>query len=217
MTVERLRADAMGTGPAPVDAAGPHFAELATALASLRGQADAVWSWGADLAERLAGGGRVLVAGNGGSAAQALHLTSELVGRFRADRPPLAAVALVADVATLTALANDDGVEELFARQIRAHGRPGDIALLLSTSGRSPDIVHAAEVAREMGLEVWAMCGAVPSRLSEAATRVLGIAGPTTAAVQEAHQVAIHLLCRSVDATFEAAPGVAVGARGRPA
>ena len=93
----------------------------------------------------LAAGGRLLAAGNGGSAAQAQHLTAELVGRYRDERPGYSAIALHADTSTLTAVGNDYGFDSLFARQVTAHGRPGDILILLSTSGRSPNLLAAAE------------------------------------------------------------------------
>src|SRR3712207_9363710 len=91
---------------------------------------------------------RLLAAGNGGSSAQAQHLTAELVGRYRDDRPPFSAICLTAETSSLTAIANDYPPEELFARQVEAHGRPGDVLVLMSTSGRSPYIVAAAERGR---------------------------------------------------------------------
>ena len=114
-----------------------HLAALDAALRDLRGQAAVLECWGARLARVLADGGRLLAAGNGGSAAQAQHLTAELVGRYRDDREPLSAIALCTESPALTAIANDYGVAEVFARQVRAHGRPGDVLLALSTSGGS--------------------------------------------------------------------------------
>jgi phosphoheptose isomerase len=112
-----------------------HLQALAAALPLL--DTDRLEAWGRELADRLTAGGRLLVAGNGGSAAEAQHLTSELVGRFDAERTPLSALALHADSCAVTAIVNDYGAEEIYARQVRAHGRPGDV-LLLSASGSSP-------------------------------------------------------------------------------
>src|SRR5215212_5582040 len=100
---------------------------------------------------RAAGSGRLLVGGNGGSAAEAQHLAAELVGRLREERIPLSAIALTADSSAVTAISNDYGYEEVFARQVRAHGRPDDVLIVMSTSGRSPNLVRAAEAAREIG------------------------------------------------------------------
>jgi D-sedoheptulose 7-phosphate isomerase len=131
-----------------------HVASLTAALRSLDGQLDALDRWGRLIADVLCGAerGRLLAAGNGGSAAQAQHLTAELVGRYRADRPPFSAICLTAETSSLTAIANDYPADELFARQVEAHGRAGDVLVLLSTSGRSPNAVAAARRARECGV-----------------------------------------------------------------
>jgi D-sedoheptulose 7-phosphate isomerase len=144
--------------------------------------------------------GRMLAAGNGGSAAQAQHLTAELVGRYRADRPPFSAICLTAETSTLTAIANDYPADELFARQVEAHGRDGDVLVLLSTSGRSPNVVAAARRARQQGLTVLAMTGPSPNPLAAAADETICIDSPWTATVQECHLVALHLVCASFDA-----------------
>jgi phosphoheptose isomerase len=141
----------------------------------------------------------LLAAGNGGSAAQAQHLTSELVGRFHLERPALSAIALTADSASMTALANDYGAAALFARQVEAHGRPGDALVALSTSGRSPNVVAAAEAAARAGLVVVALTGSCPNPLAERADLCLAVQAATTATVQEVHQVMIHLLCTIID------------------
>jgi phosphoheptose isomerase len=145
--------------------------------------------------------GKALVAGNGGSAAEAQHLTGELVGRYVHDRVPLSAIALHADTSTITALGNDYGYEEVFARQVRAHGRPGDVLMLLSTSGRSPNLVAAAEAGRSLGLTVWALTGPGPNPLAAASSEALCLPG-ITPSVQEAHLVTVHLLCEVVDRTL---------------
>lgn len=112
-----------------------HLAHLTAALPPFRRCEPLLARWGATLARRLTDGGRLLVAGNGGSAAEAQHLTAELVGKLRDDRQPFSAIALHAETSALTAIGNDYGYAEVFARQVRAHGRPDDVLLLLSTSG----------------------------------------------------------------------------------
>ena len=134
-----------------------HLPLLRRALADLERQAPLVEAWGDRLAAVLGGGGRLLAAGNGGSAGEAQHLTAELVGRFETpDRRPLSAIALCAETSSLTAIGNDFGFEHAFARQVTAHGREGDILVLLTTSGRSRNLVHAAQAGRDAGLRVWA-------------------------------------------------------------
>jgi D-sedoheptulose 7-phosphate isomerase len=183
-----------------------HIASLTAALADLGGQVDTLDRWGRLLADVLTGRGRMLAAGNGGSAAQAQHLTAELVGRYRADRPPFSAICLTAETSSLTAIANDYPADELFARQVEAHGRDGDVVVLLSTSGRSPNIVAAARRAREHGMTVLAMTGPGPNPLEAAADETVCIDSPWTATVQECHLVALHLLCASFDEAVLAEP-----------
>lgn len=139
------------------------------------------------------GGGRLLVAGNGGSAAQAQHLTAELVGRFRRERAPLSALALHADSSSVTGIGNDYGFEEVFARPVRAHGR--DILLPMSTSGTSANLRRAADAANQAGLRTWALTGPAPNLLSERCSSTLCVDAGSPATVQERHLVAIHVLC----------------------
>ena len=176
-----------------------HLAALDAALRDLRGQAAVLESWGARLARVLADGGRLLAAGNGGSAAQAQHLTAELVGRFTTERQPLSALCLHADGSSLTAIANDYGPEEAFARQVRAHGRRGDVLLALSTSGRSANVLSAARAARSIGVTTWCLTGPAPNPLAELCDEAVCVAAPTTATVQELHLVALHMVCCAVD------------------
>ena len=175
-----------------------HLGGLRVTLDGLAGESGRIERWGVDLATRLSRGSRLLAAGNGGSAAEAQHLTAELVGRYRGEREPLSAIALHADTSAITALGNDYGYEEIFARQVRAHGRPGDVLMLLSTSGRSPNLVAAAEAGRSLGLTVWALTGPGPNPLADAASEALCLPGETPS-VQEAHLVTVHLLCEMVD------------------
>src|SRR5215212_5251014 len=122
---------------------------------------------------RAAGSGRLAVAGNGGSAAEAQHLAAELVGRLRDERTPLSAIALTADSSAVTAISNDYGYDEVFARQVRAHGRPDDVLLAMSTSGRSPNLLTAVRAAADAGLRTWAMTGPAPNPLAEACEEAL--------------------------------------------
>ncbi|MFB7598771.1 SIS domain-containing protein [Streptomyces sp. NPDC056160] len=180
-----------------------HCDELLAALGQFRGCAHITQRWGERLAAVLGGGGRLLAAGNGGSAAQAQHLTAELVGRYREDRPPYSAIALHADTSSTTAIANDYGVDEVFARQVRAHGRPGDVLMLLSTSGASANLLSAADAGRAAGLRVWALTGPAPNPLSAGGDEALCAAGASTATVQELHLVAVHMICAAFDAAIE--------------
>lgn len=155
--------------------------------------------WAGVLAELLPAGGRLLAAGNGGSAAQAQHLTAELVGRYDGERPGYSAIALNAETSSLTAIGNDYGYEEVFARQVKAHGRPGDALVLMSTSGRSPNLLRAAQAGHARGLRVWSMTGRRPNPLADLADEALDIEAPRTATVQEAHLLSLHLLCELFD------------------
>ena len=186
--------------PDPLLTAHRHCEALQDALARLRRDGLAqLAAWGRHLAEVLPAGGRLLAAGNGGSAAQAQHLTAELVGRYVTERRPYSAIALHAETSSLTAIGNDYGFDEVFARQVAAHGRRGDVLVLMSTSGRSDNLLGAATAARAAGLRVWAMTGRTPNPLAAQADSVLGIDAPDTATVQEAHLVALHLLCAAFD------------------
>jgi D-sedoheptulose 7-phosphate isomerase len=176
-----------------------HIAALRRPLAALEDEVDRIDAWGRRLARVLSAGGRLLAVGNGGSAAQAQHLTSELVGRYRDERPPFSALALHAETSCLSAIANDYGFEEAFARQVCAHGRPGDVLVALSTSGRSPNVLAAAAAAVDGGLTVWGLTGPAPNPLEERAEEVVAVDAAETATVQEIHQVVIHLLCASFD------------------
>jgi D-sedoheptulose 7-phosphate isomerase len=176
-----------------------HLAALAAALSSLEVEVDRIDAWGRHLAGVLMGGGRLLAVGNGGSAALAQHLTSELVGRYRDDRPAFSALALHAEGSSLTSITNDYGADEAFARQVRAHGRPGDVLVALSTSGRSSNVLAAVEAARECALTTWALTGRRPNPLAEACDDAVCADAPATATVQEIHQVVVHLLCAAFD------------------
>jgi D-sedoheptulose 7-phosphate isomerase len=183
----------------PLPAGRRHLAELEGPLHALHADAPRIEAWGRHLVEVLRGGGRLLAAGNGGSAAQAQHLTAELVGRYRDDRPPFSAIALCAESSSVTAIGNDFGIEEVFARQVRAHGRPGDVLVALSTSGTSPNVLAAAGAAADAGMVTWALTGRPGNPLAARADDCLCVDTPHTATVQEIHLIAIHLLCAAVD------------------
>jgi D-sedoheptulose 7-phosphate isomerase len=191
-----------GNGAVPADPAAvvrTHLAHLAPALACLEREAGHLAEWGQELARRLMAGQRLLAAGNGGSAAEAQHLTAELVGRFKADRRPFSAIALHADTSAVTAIGNDYGYGQVFARQVAGHIRPGDILLLLSTSGKSENLLQAAAEARRAGALSWALTGAGPNPLAGAVDDVIAIEA-LSANVQEAHLVALHAICHCFDA-----------------
>jgi D-sedoheptulose 7-phosphate isomerase len=180
-----------------------HIRYLTAALTGIGPAVETAGRWGRELAELLPRGARLFAAGNGGSAAQAAHLTAELVGRYRSDRRPFSAVALHAEVSALTAITNDYGHEEGFARQLEAHARPGDVAVLMSTSGGSANVVRAAERARDCGVRCWAMTGRGPNALTEIADEHLTVDSPFTATVQELHLVLLHVLCAGLDAELD--------------
>jgi D-sedoheptulose 7-phosphate isomerase len=181
------------------NAASRHLDAAVAALELLRTDLSRLQDWGSILATTLATGGRLLAAGNGGSAAHAQHLVSELVGRYDTERRPLSAIALCAETTGLTAIVNDYGADVMFARQVVAHGRVGDVFVAFSTSGKSENVVRAAQTARAYGLRTWAFTGAVPNPLAAAVDDIVAVPAFSTATVQEIHQVALHLLCEAID------------------
>ncbi|WP_406043524.1 SIS domain-containing protein [Micromonospora sp. NBC_00898] len=182
-----------------------HLGHLAAALLPFRRAEGLLARWGTELAWTLARGGRLLVAGNGGSAAEAQHLTAELVGKLRDDREPLSAIALHAETSALTAIGNDYGYHEVYARQVRAHGRTDDILLLMSTSGTSTNLLTAAQAGHDTGLRCWAFTGPTPNPLADACAETLAIDSPESQVVQELHLVATHVLCEYVERALPAA------------
>ncbi len=181
-----------------------HLDDLTETLAGLRVQAPRVHRWGRELARLLLDGGRLLAAGNGGSAAEAQHLTAELVGRYRHDRAPFSALALCSETSSVTAIANDYGYDQVFARQVTAHARPGDVVVLLSTSGKSQNLLEAARAARLAGAIVWALTGPLPNPLAALADDTLALPGEACN-VQEAQLVAVHALCEAFEAALPVA------------
>ncbi len=147
-------------------------------------------------------GRKLLIFGNGGSAADAQHLCGELVIRFQTERRALPAVALTADSAVLTACGNDFCYERVFARQIEALGQPGDVALGISTSGSSPNVVQALQVARKLGLKTMLLTGSRAGMAAQFSDLVMAAPAGTTARVQELHLAAYHLICEFLDNLF---------------
>jgi len=154
---------------------------------------------GRRIAECLRGGGKVLTFGNGGSAADAQHLAGELVGRFLRDRAALSAIALTTDSSVTTAIANDMGYDAVFRRQVEAHGRPGDVAVGITTSGRSPNVVQALQLARERGLVTLGLTGGGGGRLAGAVDYLIDVPHAETARIQEVHAMVVHVLCQIVE------------------
>ncbi len=154
------------------------------------------------LIETFREGGRALVFGNGGSASDAQHLVSELTGRFDRERPALPALALTANSSDLTAIGNDYGFEHLFARLVQAHGRPGDVAIALSTSGRSANVNAAVAEARARGLRSIGLVGKGGGELVSLVDVAVVVPSDSTARIQECHITVVHALCELVDAVL---------------
>ncbi len=185
------------TGPARVRRVLDELAALATRVAAE--QADTAAAIADRYATALRAGGTLFFAGNGGSAADAQHIATEYVVRFHANRAPLRAVALTTDTSLLTACANDMGFDAVFARQVEAHGRPGDVLVLHSTSGDSPNVVRAAQSARARGVTVIAFLGRDGGRLKALADVALIVASEQTARIQEIHLALEHAICELVE------------------
>jgi D-sedoheptulose 7-phosphate isomerase len=140
-------------------------------------------------------GHKVLLFGNGGSATDAAHIAAEFVGRYKRERMPLPALALATDIAAITCIANDYGFEELFARQVRAHGQKGDVAIAISTSGNSPNVLKGVAAARECGLTTIGWTGGTGGQLAALVDYPFVVPSPITARIQESHITLGHVLC----------------------
>lgn len=149
--------------------------------------------------ETLAEGGKILTFGNGGSAADAQHFADELAGRFDRERPALPALALTANTSDLTAIGNDYGFDHVFARLIQAHGRSGDLALGISTSGNSPNVLAAVEEARTRGLRTIGLTGKGGGKLAGCVDVPIVVPSAVTARIQETHITVLHVLCELID------------------
>jgi D-sedoheptulose 7-phosphate isomerase len=174
-------------------------AEAADALAPVIARAAAL------LTECLLADGRVLACGNGGSACDAQHFAAEMVGRFERERPELPAIALTTDTSILTAVANDYSFEQVFARQVRALGRAGDVLIAISTSGNSPNVIAAIRAAREREMRVLALTGKGGGKIGELMQPGdvhVCVPHDRTARIQEVHLLTIHCLCDAIDRTL---------------
>jgi D-sedoheptulose 7-phosphate isomerase len=150
----------------------------------------------------LKSGGKLMFAGNGGSAAEAQHFSAEMVGRFLTERKPLASVALSTDTSALTAIGNDYGYDQVFSRQVEALGRSGDVLIVLSTSGRSKNILAAMRAAAALGVATIAFTGREPREIGALADVVLNVPSSHTPQIQEGHLILGHLLCGLVETQF---------------
>ena len=183
------------------------LARLAEAVADARRlmervvseQGEAVAAAARLLADTLSAGGKVLIFGNGGSAADSQHIAAEFVNRFQVERPPLAALALTTDTSILTSIANDYAFAEVFAKQVQALGRPGDVAWGLSTSGSSLNVVLALERARGLGLKTLALSGGNGGPVAAQADLAIVVPSRNTPRIQEVHITVGHVLCDLVD------------------
>jgi D-sedoheptulose 7-phosphate isomerase len=151
------------------------------------------------IAGAIANGGKFLLAGNGGSAADAQHIAAEIIGRYRHDRPGYAAIALTTDTSALTAISNDYGFEQVFARQVQGLGRRGDVFLGISTSGRSPNIVAALKAARAQGLVTVGFTGTKGESMRALCDHLLVAPSDEAAVIQQVHMVAAHAICGEVE------------------
>lgn len=177
-----------------------------SAVESLKAFAVTIAAAGDGIVAALKAGNKVLTAGNGGSAAEAMHLTEELIGRFDADRVALPGVALCADATALTCIGNDYGFESLFSRQVEGLGKPGDILVLFSTSGNSRNIIAALEAANKGGLKTLCLLGRDGGKLAGKATWEIIVPAKATARIQEAHQVVVHILLEIIEQAFVRKP-----------
>ncbi|GAB4444513.1 MAG: SIS domain-containing protein [Chloroflexi bacterium OHK40] len=179
--------------------------ELQRLLADFRSQSAVVDAVAARLADGLLAGQTLFTCGNGGSAADALHLAEELVGRYRSDRRPLPALCLNADVTAITCIANDFGYEAVFARQLVALARPGDMLVAFSTSGRSPNILNALAAARTNGVLTVALLGHDGGPARDRADYPIIVPSGNSARIQELHGLVLHAICEEVEGRFGAA------------
>ncbi|MBI3399663.1 MAG: D-sedoheptulose 7-phosphate isomerase [Deltaproteobacteria bacterium] len=151
------------------------------------------------IADAFKAGSKLLICGNGGSAADSQHLAAEFVNRFVIERPPLPAVALSTDASIITSIGNDYSFEQIFSKQIKAIGKEGDVLLVISTSGDSKNIIMAAKAARDMGIKTIGLTGKGGGKMAKIADILLNVDSNVTARVQEAHITAGHIICELVD------------------
>ena len=184
------------------DAVTAHFRRSRDAIERAAGEREfvaAVLAIADRMTRSLKDGGKILFAGNGGSAADAQHIAAELVGRFTTDRAPLAAIALTTDTSILTAVGNDYGFDRVFERQVRALGRKGDVFVGISTSGRSPNILAALKAARELGIVTVGFTGQKGADMRPLCDLTLAVPSDETALIQQVHITAAHAICGLVE------------------
>jgi D-sedoheptulose 7-phosphate isomerase len=182
-----------------------HQARMTEALDAFNGCAPVLAEAASLLVTTLRAGNKVMVAGNGGSAAEAQHFSAELIGRFMRDRDPYAALALTTDTSILTAVGNDYAFDDVFSRQVAGLGRPGDMFVAYSTSGESENLIRAADVAKSIDIQVVAVTGPHPSRLGDMADLAIVVPASNTPVVQELHMAITHLLCEIAEREMSAA------------
>lgn len=190
----------------PLTRVRDHFAEsIATKQTSADALAESIAAAGQVMSDALLSDGKILSCGNGGSAADAQHFSSELLNRFEMERPGLPAMALTTDASTLTSISNDYSYEEIFSKQVRALGKPQDVLLGISTSGNSENVIRAIAAAHERGMKVVALSGRDGGRMADMFAEgdvEIRVPAMRTARIQEVHLVVIHCLCDLIDTTL---------------
>ncbi len=173
--------------------------ESADLKLKMLGQAESITDFAAAIAAKIAAGGKLLICGNGGSAADAQHFAAEMVGRLVREREPIPAIALTTDTSNLTALSNDYGVKAMFRRQVAALGTEKDVLLVLSTSGNSDNLLEALKAAREKQINVFALLGKGGGKLFSAVDRAVVVPSNSSQRIQEVHITIIHMLCELIE------------------
>ena len=190
----------------PLTRVREHFVEsIATKQTAADALAESIAAAGQLMADALLSDGKILSCGNGGSAADAQHFSSELLNRFEMERPGLPAIALTTDASTVTSISNDYSYEEIFSKQVRALGKPQDVLLGISTSGNSENVIRAIDAAHERGMKVVALSGKDGGRMAELFEEgdvEIRVPATRTARIQEVHLLAIHCLCDLIDTTL---------------
>jgi D-sedoheptulose 7-phosphate isomerase len=190
----------------PVSRVRDHFAEsIATKQTAADALAESIAAAGRVMSDALLADGKILSCGNGGSAADSQHFSSELLNRFEMERPGLPAMALTTDASTVTSISNDYSYEEIFSKQVRALGKPGDVLLGISTSGNSENVIRAIGAAHERGMKVVALSGRDGGRMADMFAEgdvEIRVPATRTARIQEVHLLVIHCLCDLIDTTL---------------
>ncbi|MSR28087.1 MAG: SIS domain-containing protein [Phycisphaerales bacterium] len=181
------------------DLVSRRLAESQRALAALGSMRESLVELTQVVRDSVEAGRLTMTCGNGGSAAEAMHLAEELIGRYRSNRAPIAAICLNSDPTAITCIANDFGFDEVFARQVDALGSDGALLIVFSTSGRSPNILRALEQARSRGMRSVGLLGGDGGPAASMCDHAIVVRGVDSAAVQEAHQVILHLLCEALE------------------